>query len=231
MNTNQPGVWNSPLVDAHFALAVKKVSLCSDRRGGAEISSCEESYHLWCSFLKLFTHRLMFKEKQLSLFCVNYLSTFCCITNLKSNIFYNYCLCGLRPLDPSGDFVLFALQATRYSRVVKSCYSPNHPTMGGQKEFSRSFISDTKIFAYSNIHLYCFCNTNIFEYSFVSRFYIRHTLLPTQRLPNYLSCNATSRCTKIKGEILHNRKTKPYIIAGWHNLYEVRIGLEDFCKF
>ena len=37
-------------------------------------------------WVKLFTQRLMFKENLLSFCCVNYVSTFCCITNLKSSI-------------------------------------------------------------------------------------------------------------------------------------------------
>ena len=66
------------------SLAVKKVSLCSDWRGGAEISSCEESYHLWCSFLKLFTHRC--SNKNNFPFCVNYLSMFNFLLFHKSKI-------------------------------------------------------------------------------------------------------------------------------------------------
>ena len=37
-------------------------------------------------WLKLFTQRLMFKEKLLQFCCVNYISTFCCITHQKSNL-------------------------------------------------------------------------------------------------------------------------------------------------
>ena len=37
-------------------------------------------------WLKLFTHRLIFKDKLLPLCCVNYVLSFCCITHQKSNI-------------------------------------------------------------------------------------------------------------------------------------------------
>ena len=37
-------------------------------------------------WLKLFTQRLMFKEKLLPFCCVNYVLTFCCITHQKSDL-------------------------------------------------------------------------------------------------------------------------------------------------
>ena len=93
-------------------------------------------------WLKLFTQRLMFKEKVLPFCCVNCVLTFCCITHKKSNIQHQK----------------FDLNVFVYSNIFCCKYS---------------FVS----------YSYHFFYTNIFEYSFVSKIHICHTLACIERCP------------------------------------------------
>ena len=114
-------------------------------------------------WLKLFTRRLIFKEKLLPFCCVNYVFNFLLYHTSKiqhptSKIWYE-CI---------RIFEYFPIRI--FVRIIFVSFV--------WYEYIRIFVRIIFLIRiYSDIRSYRFLDINIFEYSFVSKIYIRHTLI------------------------------------------------------